>query len=127
MSSQITAVSRQCRLQEWMEMVQSCKSRPVGMSVDEWCDMNSITKANYYYRKNQVRKAYLEMAVSEEIQPAIVPVSMESLSYHSSNLDATDRKVSSLELSVNGISLTVTEETSMEMLARVLEVMIHVK
>jgi hypothetical protein len=44
MSSQTTTVSRQCRLQEWAEMVHACKSRPIGMTVDEWCDANSMSK-----------------------------------------------------------------------------------
>ncbi len=30
------------------------------MSVDEWCKLNSITKANYYYRMRQVRIACLD-------------------------------------------------------------------
>lgn len=50
MKSQTALVARSCRLNEWVQMIHDCKNRPAGMSVDEWCKLNSITKANYYYR-----------------------------------------------------------------------------
>ena len=50
MKTQTSIVARSCRLQEWAQMIQKCNNRPVGMSVSEWCQANSITKANYYYR-----------------------------------------------------------------------------
>ena len=56
MKSQTALVARNCRLNEWARMVHDCKNRSAGMSVDEWCKLNSITKANYYYRMKQVRK-----------------------------------------------------------------------
>ena len=60
MQSQTSLVARSCRIQEWAAMVQECQNRPIGMSVDEWCRANDITKANYYYRLAQVRKACLD-------------------------------------------------------------------
>lgn len=50
MKSQTSQVARSCRIREWAAMVQECRNRPNGMSVDEWCRANNITKANYYYR-----------------------------------------------------------------------------
>ena len=50
MKSQTSLTARNCRLQEWSQMVHSCNNRPIGMSVNEWCRENSITTANYYYR-----------------------------------------------------------------------------
>ena len=58
MKTQTSLVSRQCRLREWAEMVHDCQNRPIGMSVCEWCEEHSITKANYYYRMTEVRKAW---------------------------------------------------------------------
>ena len=43
MKSQTSLVARSCRIQEWAAMVQECKNRPEGMSVDEWCHANNIT------------------------------------------------------------------------------------
>ena len=52
--------ARQCRLQEWTEQIKSCKNRPQGTSVEEWCSLQGITKANYYYRLRRVRMACLQ-------------------------------------------------------------------
>lgn len=59
MKSQTALVARNCHLNGWAKMVHECKNRPAGMSVDKWCELNSITKANYYYRMRQVRIACL--------------------------------------------------------------------
>ena len=37
MKSQTSLAARNCRLQEWSQMVHSCNNRPIGMSVNEWC------------------------------------------------------------------------------------------
>ena len=77
MKSQTSQVARSCRIREWASMVQECRNRPSGMSVDEWCQANNITKANYYYRFAQVRKACLDSIPSDTVKHAIIPVPME--------------------------------------------------
>lgn len=82
MKSQTALVARNCRLNEWAKMVHECKNRPAGMSVDEWCELNSITKANYYYRMKQVRVACLDALPSEkfvEKQPGVTHSSCRHL------------------------------------------------
>ena len=49
MKTQTIAATRQRRLNCWAQMVDECQNRPIGMTVDERCAVNSITKANYYY------------------------------------------------------------------------------
>ena len=71
MKSQTSQVARSCRIREWASMVQECRNRPNGMSVDEWCQANNITKANYYYRFAQVRKACLDSIPSDTAEHAI--------------------------------------------------------
>ena len=39
MKSQTSLAARNCRLQEWSQMVHSCNNRPIGMSV-----MNGVGK-----------------------------------------------------------------------------------
>lgn len=77
MKSQTSQVARSCRIREWASMVQECRNRPDGMSVDEWCQANNITKANYYYRFAQVRKACLDSIPSNAVKHAIIPVPTE--------------------------------------------------
>lgn len=130
MKSQTSLVARNCRLQEWAQMIRNCNNRPMGMSVTEWCQANSITKANYYYRMAQVRKACLDSLPEIAVEQTIVPVSMKLMSLE----DATSQEQLSqtsedsfLELSSHGITLRVTEQTSSALLAKVLGVLAHVE
>lgn len=76
MKSQTSQVARSCRIREWASMVQECRNRPSGMSVDEWCQAKNITRANNY-RFAQVRKACLDSIPSDAVEHAIIPVPME--------------------------------------------------
>lgn len=84
-------------------------------------ECQGITKADYYYRLTQVRKACLETAVIQETQ-SIVPVSAK----------LTDSMTPSeqdpeIELVVGGISINVKNNTSPELLKMVLEVAANVE
>lgn len=124
--STTSLIARQCRLREWAQMVQDCKSRPEEMSVDEWCEAHSITKANYYYRMTQVRKACLKAVPKEVAEQAIVPVPMKLMSIDEHDSFETEAD-SFLELESNGITVRVTPQTSTELLSKVLGVIAHVK
>lgn len=124
MKTQAALVARNYRLQQWAEMVRDCNSRPTDMSVDEWCEQNSITRANYYYRMKQVRKACLDAMPTEVIEPAIVPVPMELMA---SEPPTSVSDNSYLELSSHGVTLRVTADTSDALLSKVLGVLAHVE
>ena len=62
--SKTSLVARQYRLREWASMIRECNQRPVGMSVDEWCNSHSITKANYYY---PVSYTHLTLPTTERV------------------------------------------------------------
>ena len=127
MKSQTALVARNCRLNEWARMVHDCKNRSAGMSVDEWCKLNSITKANYYYRMKQVRIACLDALPSEESVHAVVPVPLELMEEESAGISTVSSANSCLELYAHGVTLCVTEATSEALLAKVLGVLAHVK
>ena len=65
MSSQTSLVATNVRLQQWALQIRECQNRPSGMKVETWCSEHGITKANYYYRLKQVRKACLQAAGSQ--------------------------------------------------------------
>lgn len=117
MKQETSIVARNYRLQEWTVMVQKCNNRPQGITVKQWCSEHDITPANYYYRLNEVRKACLETLPVERVQQQIVPVSQELLGQEGA---ATD--ISCLDISVNGISIHVTETASPKLLKMVLQV-----
>lgn len=117
MKQETSAVARNYRLQEWAFMIQDCNNRPRGMTITQWCSEHDIKPANYYYRLNEVRKACLETLPAESIQQQVVPVSQELFEQKTAAPD-----ISGLDLSVNGISIHVTENTNPELLKMVLQV-----
>lgn len=94
-----STVACQYRLLEWADQIRDCQSRPNGMSVDEWCHTHDISKANYYYRLSQVRKACLDQMQKEPVHQSIVPVQVEQLQKETLSSN------SSLEMIINGITL----------------------
>ena len=119
MSSEITAVAVQYRLQEWAAQIRECQNRPTGMSVIDWCAGHGITKANYYYRLRRVREACLENFPPEAPAQQIIPVNPGFLRQEIQS-DADTQQ--GLSVSVNGFSIHVTESTPMPLLAAVLKV-----
>lgn len=105
-------------------MVQKCRNRPSGMSVDKWCQANNITKVNYYYRLAQVRKSYLDSIPSDAVERAIIPVLMELMhaEAESTVVDSNSALIhdSFLDISANGVTIRVTEQTSSVLLKKVL-------
>ena len=122
MSSTTSLAARQYRLNQWAEQIRDCNNRPEGMSVKEWCSQQGITKANYYYRLRQVRKACLETIPEELLPQSIVPVPHEIMGAAPEVPSASE-----LEFSVNGFYIHVTENTTPELLTMVLEVASHAK
>ena len=118
MSSETSMVAASVRLQEWAAQIKECQNRPSGMSVASWCADNGITKANYYYRLRQVRKACLEHIQKEIPVQQIVPVEPGLLQRE--HKDGTRQP--GLNISAKGFSVHVTESTPMTLLAAVLEV-----
>ena len=131
MKSQTSQVARSCRIREWAAMVQECRNRPSGMSVDEWCQANNITKANYYYRFAQVRKACLDSIPSDTVEHAIIQVPMELMHTESESTAVDSNSALThdpfLDISVNGMTIRVTEQTSSVLLKKVLGVLAHVE
>ena len=131
MKSQTSQVARSCRIRDWAAMVQECRNRPSGMSVDEWCQANNITKANYYYRFAQVRKACLDSIPSDTVEHAIIQVPMELMHTESESTAVDSNSAlthdSFLDISVNGMTIRVTEQTSSVLLKKVLGVLAHVE
>ncbi len=119
MSSETTIVATEFRLQEWAAQIRECQNRPAGMSVVEWCTCNGITKANYYYRLRRVREACLESISQGAAARQVVPVEPMLLKQKEKICGCVRP---GLDIGVKGCSIHVTEETSLKLLAKVLEV-----
>lgn len=119
MSSETTLAATQFRLQEWAAQIRACQNRPDGMSVAHWCACNGLTKANYYYRLRRVRKACLEKMTQDTAVAQIVPIESRLLKPEE---NCNGDLGAGLDIQIKGCSTHVTEETSLQLLAAVLEV-----
>ena len=128
MNTKETTVARQQRMHNWAQMVHDCQNRPIGMTVNEWCAANSITKADYYYRKTQVRRACLEVMSPQEQEQAVVPVTSQLMTVNATaSSESLPENDPDIELTLNGVVIRVTQKTSAELLSKVLGVIAHVK
>ena len=121
MSSETSIVAADFRLQEWAAQIRECRNRPAGMSVVGWCASHGITKANYYYRLRRVREACLETIQGEMPAQKMVPVQPELLQQEQKDSSMQ----SGLDVSIKGISIRVTESTSIPLLTEVLKAVQH--
>ena len=62
MKSKESELASQIRLKQWAEQIHACMNRPADMTVDEWCALHGIKKANYYWRLKRVRQACMDQA-----------------------------------------------------------------
>lgn len=119
MSSETTMVAEHYRLQEWAAQIRECQNRPAGMSVVDWCACHGITKTNYYYRLQRVRKACLEDLQEKHPRQSIIPVKAELIQQLGSK-DSLEQ--AGVDITMKGYSVHVAESTPMRLLAEVLRV-----
>lgn len=62
MKTQTSLVAEKVRIQQWAEQIKDCQQRPKGMKIETWCELNGITKGNYYYRLRRIRETCLSYA-----------------------------------------------------------------
>ena len=120
MDSITTMTAKQYRLQQWTEQIHACRNRPAGMSVEEWCGEQGITKATYYYRLRCVREACLEGLRPGEM----VPVS-RALMAACQEKEKESSQQGGRDLEWNHYTIHVTVDTDPSLLASVLRVIRH--
>ena len=121
--SQTSLVAQQTRLQQWAQQIQECNHRPSGMTVEEWCLKNGLTKANYYWRLRKVREALLTVVDStptfvELKEPEPVP------SIPMINPEKNSPKVVAI-INMDSYSIEITDQVSASFLQNLLEVIKH--
>ena len=124
MKSQTSLVAQQTRLNQWAEQIRECNNRPQGMTVDDWCLQNGITRANYYWRLRKVREALLTAAETttnatfvelKEPEVASIPVKPKE--------DSTPKIVAIIR--TNQCSIEITDQASSTFLNSLIGAMNH--
>lgn len=73
MKTKARLVAESIRLKQWSQQLRDCQNRPVGLTMDDWCRQQGITKANYYYRLRCVRQAILNHTAEENSNRKQIP------------------------------------------------------
>lgn len=123
MKSQTSLVAQQTRLNQWAEQIRECNNRPQGMTVDDWCLENGITRANYYWRLRKVREALLSVA---DPAPTFVELK-EPEPVHSIAEPVKEENPSGIVAIIkkNSYSIEITNLASAAFLQNLLEAMNH--
>ena len=72
--NEIQTVTKNVRLQQWMSIIQDCKSS--GLKVDDYCLEHNISRNAYYYWLRKVKEAAIEQSGSlfAEVNPSFTAV-----------------------------------------------------
>lgn len=111
MNNQLVAVAHNVKLAKWNEIIS--ERLESGLTVDEYCKEHNVTKNAYYYWLRKCR----ENALSE-CGNAFAELGANS--FNSSSL--SDSFDSQAVLEINGIRISVSDRTSRNLLAMIVEV-----
>lgn len=113
-----------------MEEVKSCKKRPKGMTVHQWCDQNGIKYATYYQHYLKVKDIcvdYLEMST-----PAVTPITnITPINNQNTFVEIKESVVkehaSTISISCGKAKIELSEDISETFLIKLLGVLSHVE
>lgn len=134
MKTKASLVAESVRLKQWSQQIRECQNRPAGLTMNDWCRQQGITKANYYYRLRRVRQAILNYSAEERPDHKQIPDFVElpvpagCLSPAIPREQAMPEKpaASAVIRGNNGITIDVFPETSPELLHALVRALAHV-
>jgi putative transposase len=112
----IQKLTSEQQLSKWAELIQSRLES--GQSIKEFCLINGISKATYYYWQKKVSKAKCTVLGGEKESKTEVPSGWMQLApkpAHSAK--------ATLEIKINGCNVAVNTETDLELLKKVCQVL----
>lgn len=114
------------RLQQWTAAIQD---RAIsGLTVDEWCELHSVGRNQYYYRLRKVREAAaqhlsLTPACTPDTHTVFAEVSLPCSDQQTPSAPTHDQQMPSASVCIRtgDAEILVTNDASEELLARVLK------
>ena len=118
------------RRANWVNIVNQCQGRPVGMSVKQWLDENDIKEKAYYYWLRKFRKeAYNQMqlpAVSTKTDVTFTEVTMPIVATSIENIPQAASPSSVVAvIKCNGLTIELSNEISEGLLSHLLQEVSH--
>lgn len=110
------------KVQQWKAIIQDRINS--GLTVKEYCEQNSIKRDAYFYWLNVIRREAIEQTSASGFVELSISSNTVSCTPVFEKVPVIQQTISDsgLIVSVNGITICVTEKTSAELLARTIGV-----
>lgn len=122
----VRSAKRKLCIQQWQEIIRDRNNS--GLTIDEYCNQNGISRNAYFYwlrlireealKPQQETSGFVELSLPAENNNEIPAVTV---------IPVPEQENSQLILSVNGVTIQVTDNTSSALLARTIEVIKYAK
>ena len=118
----VQQVTHQVRANDWAERIRDQQAS--GYNITVWCEMNNVSKTQFYYWKRKLKESYLESQL-----PDIIPVTTalpSAFSSHScisctTNTTFDTMPNSSIKISFGDVSIELPQSTSCDYLASLIK------
>lgn len=107
-------------IQQWKAIIQDRNN--TNLTIDEYCKQNGLSRHSYFYWLRIIREEALEQSASSGFVELSLPAGTDSTAPAVNVIPITKQEPSQLTLSINGITIQVTDNTSPALLARTIEV-----
>ena len=116
-------MARQYKLNKWTEIIRECRSS--GLTIANWCKVNSVTPSNYYYWLKRVRQAACDSLPSIDQKVCnIIPIALENPI--TANVIEQDYSTS-LRIVVSDFTLEFSNNASASLIENTLKVINNVR
>ena len=117
---------RKLAIRQWQEIIRDRNNS--GLTIDEYCTQNEISRNAYFYWLRLIREEALQ---SQQETTGFVELTLPAESNNEipavTIIPVPEQETSQLTLSVNGVIIQVTDNTSPALLARTIEVIKYAK
>ena len=114
---------RNHNIQQWKTIIQDRNN--TNLTVDEYCKQNGLSRHAYFYWLRIIREEVLEQSSESGFVELNLPAETDSGSHPITAVPIPKPDPSQLTLSVCGITIQVTEDTSPALLARTIGVIMN--
>ena len=122
MKTNTSLVAKNVSLQQWVQEIHECNSRPKGMSVDEWCNERGLKKNSYYWHLRKVREACLDISHIDVGNSSMSEVNTQLIEIKPKPVFHTESKA---VIRIGNSSIEINDDTSVELIARIIKVVAH--
>lgn len=120
-------ITHEVRAARWRDIVSRCQSRPAGQSISSWLAENGIPEKTYYYWQRKIRHEAYDLAKSN----ALATISDQSTAVSFAEIPAAAAAGDSTGfypdavIRIGNATVAVSNNTSAELLGRIMEAVNH--